>query len=98
VDANYLWAVLRSAAVVAEWLSGATGVGRHRVGWDLLFEQRIPLLDPKEQKAIGDFYRKAEEHEQRIVGLHESAREYLAPLDLEGETAVDRLARAKPPK
>lgn len=98
VDANYLWAVLRSPAVVAEWLSGATGVGRHRVGWDLLFDQRIPLLDPKKQKAIGDFYRKAEEHEERIAGLHASARAALAPLELEGETAVDRLARAKPPK
>lgn len=33
LDPAYLWAVLRSAAVVAEWLSDATGVGRHRVGW-----------------------------------------------------------------
>jgi type I restriction enzyme M protein len=98
VDAHYLWAILRSAAVVAEWLSGATGVGRHRVGWDLLADQRVPLLDSKQQKAVGDFYRKAEDHEVRIAGLYESAREYLAPLELEGETAVDRLARAKPPK
>lgn len=98
VDAHYLWAVLRSAAVVAEWLSGATGVGRHRVGWDLLVDQRIPLLDPKEQKAVGDYYRKAEEHEARIASLKASAVAALAPLELEGETAVDRLARAKPPK
>jgi len=27
VDTAYLWAVLRSAAIVAEWLSGATGLG-----------------------------------------------------------------------
>lgn len=98
VDANYLWAVLRSAAVVAEWLSGATGVGRHRVGWDLLCNQRIPLLDPKEQKTIGDYYRKAEEAEERIAGYRASALAALAHLELEGETAVDRLARAKPPK
>jgi type I restriction enzyme M protein len=98
VDAHYLWAVLRSAAVVAEWLSGATGVGRHRVSWDLLSKQRVPLLDPKDQKAIGNFYRKAEEHEERITELRASAVAALAPLELEGETAVDRLARAKPPK
>ena len=89
---------LRSAAVVAEWLSGSTGVGRHRVGWDLLSNQRVPLLDPKDQKSVGDFYRKAEEHEAKIVALRNFAEAALAPLQLEGETAVDRLARAKPPK
>ena len=98
VDPNYLWAVLRSAAVVAEWLSGSTGVGRHRVTWDQLCDQRVPLLSPKEQKAIGDYYRKAEEHEAKIAALRASAITALAPLELEGETAVDRLARAKPPK
>jgi len=98
VDANYLWAVLRSAAVVAEWLSHATGVGRHRVGWDLLQSQRIPLLDGAKQRAIGDYYRKAAEHEQRIERLKAEAKAALAPLELEGATAVDRLARAKPPK
>jgi len=98
VDANYLWAVLRSAAVVAEWLSGATGVGRHRVGWDLLRDQRIPLLGSGEQKTVGDFYREAEEAEEHVAALRASAQAALAPLDLEGETAIDRLARAKPPK
>jgi len=98
VDANYLWAVLRSAAVVAEWLSGATGVGRHRVGWDQLQNQRIPLLGSRVQKAIGDYYRKAEEYEAKITALQASATDALAPLELEGETAIDRLARAKPPK
>lgn len=98
VDPNYLWAVLRSAAVVAEWLSGSTGVGRHRVGWDQLSTQRVPLLGPKEQKAIGDYYRKAQEHEAKIADLRAAAVAALAPLELEGETAVDRLERAKPPK
>jgi len=98
VDPNYLWAVLRSAAVVAEWLSGATGVGRHRVGWELLADQRIPLMGPLDQKSIGNYYRKAEEHEEKIESLRIAALAALAPLELEGETAVDRLARAKPPK
>jgi type I restriction enzyme M protein len=98
VDPNYLWAILRSAAVVAEWLSGSTGVGRHRVGWDQLRDQQVPLLSPKEQKAIGDQYRKAEEYEVKVADLRASAITALGPLELEGETAVDRLARAKPPK
>ena len=98
VDTFYLWTVLRSAAVVAEWLSGATGVGRHRVDWDLLRDQRIPLLTETEQIKIGNFYRQAEEYEAKIVALYQKAGEELASLELEGEIARDRLARAKPPK
>lgn len=61
-------------------------------------DQRVPLLGMKEQKAIGDYYRKAEDHEAKIATLRASAADALAALDLEGKTAVDRLARAKPPK
>jgi hypothetical protein len=98
VDAAYLWAVLRSTAVVAEWLSGATGVGRHRVDWELLKDQRIPLLPQEDQKRIGNMYRKVEEYEGKIAEVRISAEVALAPLELEGEIAIDRLARAKPPK
>jgi hypothetical protein len=98
VDTDYLWSVLRSAAIVAEWLSGATGVGRHRVDWERLQSQRIPLLSPDQQKRIGSLYRKAAAFEVKIAELKTEAAEALAPLELEGETAIDRLARAKPPK
>jgi hypothetical protein len=47
---------------------------------------------------IGDYDRKAEEYEAKIAVLRASAVAALAPLELEGETVVDRLARAKPPK
>ena len=83
---------------MAEWLSGATGVGRHRVDWDRLQHQRVPLLKVSEQKKIGDYYRKAEELETEIAKLRSNALSHLSPLELEGEIAVDRLARAKPPK
>ncbi len=98
IDAHYVWAVLRSAAVIAEWLSGATGVGRHRVDWALLQKQRIPILPISEQKTIGEKYRKALTLEQQIKKLQREAQTELAPLELEGEVARDRLARAKPPK
>ncbi|MCC6427211.1 MAG: N-6 DNA methylase [Phycisphaerales bacterium] len=98
VDTAYLWSVLRSAAVVAEWLSGATGVGRHRVDWDLLRKQRIPLLPYSQQKEIGDKYRKAHDLEMKIRRLKMEAQGALSPLELEGDLARDRLERAKPPK
>lgn len=98
VDTAYLWAVLRSAAVIAEWLSGATGVGRHRVDWGRLQNQRVPLLKFVDQKKIGDRYREVEELEAKIADLRKEALKKLSPLELEGDIAVDRLARAKPPK
>jgi type I restriction enzyme M protein len=97
VDTTYLWAVLRSAAIVAEWLSGATGVGRHRVDWDLLKNQLVPLLSCNEQKKIGDKYRRAQEYEAEIRKIHSQAQGDLSPLELEGKVARDRLERAKPP-
>ena len=98
VDSAYLLSVLRSSAVIAEWLSGATGVGRHRVDWERLQHQQIPLLPFAKQKEIGDLHRKAEDYESKILELESSVLKALAPLELEGELATDRLARAKPPK
>jgi type I restriction enzyme M protein len=94
----YLWSVLRSTAVIAEWMSGSSGVGRHRVDWDLLRRQRVPLLAPPQQKHIASLYREANAREAEITKLRDSALSALATLDLEGDEARDRLARAKPPK
>jgi restriction endonuclease S subunit len=98
VDPIYLWTVLRSAAVVAEWLSQSTGLGRHRVDWEMLRKQTIPLLPYSEQKAIGDRYREAHKLEAKIRRLQAEVQGALSPLELEGDIARDRLARAKPPK
>ncbi len=97
-DAHYLWSVLRTSGVVAEWLSGASGVGRHRVTWDVLKEQRVPLLPFTNQFAVGNLYREALARQAEAKALGEEALGYIASLDLEGEEARDRLARAKPPR
>ena len=36
IDPMYIWSVLRSPAVTAEWLSHTTGFGRHYVDWELI--------------------------------------------------------------
>jgi len=97
-DPLYLWSVLRSTAVRAQWISGSSGVGRHRVDWDLLRQQRVPLFTPERQREIGDLYRAVQEREKQIAGYRDAASRALASLDLEGETAHDRLVRAKPPR
>jgi type I restriction enzyme M protein len=97
-DPLYLWSVLRSSAVIAEWISGSSGVGRHRVSWDLLRKQRIPLLPAARQKRIGDLLRKVHKQEAEITRLRDSAATALDDLGLEDEGARERLARAKPPR
>lgn len=98
IDAMYLWSVLRSSAVIAEWLAHSTGVGRHRVEWELLKQQSVPLLPPANQRAIGDLYRKAARLAQESAEAMEQAAGGIATLDLEGDMARDQMARAKPPK
>jgi restriction endonuclease S subunit len=97
-DPYYLWSVLRTAGVIAEWLSGASGVGRHRVNWEVLQHQRVPLYPFHRQKEIGDMYREVHARERETKRLNDEALASLAELDLEGEAARDRLARAKPPR
>ena len=97
-DPQYIWAVLRSSAVIAEWLSGASGVGRTRVNWSVLATQTIPLLPDAQQREIGDLYRSVTEHERQIQAVRDDAQSRLAVLDLEGDIARDRLIRAKPPR
>ncbi|HLX62037.1 MAG TPA: N-6 DNA methylase [Planctomycetota bacterium] len=97
-DPMYLWSVLRSAAVVAEFLSGSSGQGRHRVDWSRLSKQKIPVISPEQQKKIGDSYRMVLHYEKAIQQAQETAKRDLAFLELDGVTANDKLARAKPPK
>jgi type I restriction enzyme M protein len=97
-DAMYLWSVLRSAAVVAEWLSGASGLARHRVDWEVLKNQSIPLLPFKTQKKIGDLHRNALQYKAQMESCIQEATSALEVLNLECEEAIDKLERAKPPK
>ena len=98
IDPQYLWSVLRSSAVIAQWISQSRGVGRHRVDWDILRQQRVPLLEHDQQLAIGDMFRDAQGHLQQIESLKMAAAAHLQRLDLEDLSARERLAAAKPPK
>ncbi len=98
VDPYYLWSILRSPAIIAEWLSSSTGLGRHRVTWDLLRSQKVPLLPMPRQIAIGDLNRKDHTLYQDMIAIRERAIAGLDPLGLHGEIAKDKLARAKPPR
>lgn len=98
VDPYYLWSVLRSPAVRAEWLSGATGLARHRIRWEDLAKQKVPLLPLDKQEAIGDLHREANRLRAEVEALRDKAKAGLVGLNLDAEAALERMIRAKPPQ
>lgn len=98
LDTMYLWSVLRSAAIVAEWLTASTGMARHRVDWGILKRQTIPLFPFTQQQRIGGMYREALECNLEAGRLKAEAMAALSSLKLEGDAARDKLERAKPPR
>lgn len=68
------------------------------MNWGTLKEQRVPLLPSEQQQAIGELHREALAREAEAAQLTSEALSAIAHLDLEGEAARDRRARAKPPR
>jgi type I restriction enzyme M protein len=97
-DPYYLWSLLRTPGVVAEWLSAASGVGRHRVNWETLRVQRLPILALPDQQAIGEKHRQALLRQSEAQTLTNEALALLSSFGLDTEDARDRLTRAKPPR
>uniref|UniRef100_A0A6M3ID74 Putative methyltransferase n=1 Tax=viral metagenome TaxID=1070528 RepID=A0A6M3ID74_9ZZZZ len=98
IDPMYIWSVLRSPAVSAEWLSHTTGFGRHYVDWQLIKKQRIPLLLFSKQKQIGDIYRTLLQYERDIIEKQNEAQNQISLLGLDDIRAIERLQKAKPPR
>lgn len=95
----FLWAFLRSTEIRARLLSQSTGMGRHRIDWNLLRSLPIPVVPKEVQKKIGENLRKNVEMERQAERNREKATlELTNLLDLENEWAVSRLKAAKPPK
>ena len=98
-DPWFMWGFLRSSEVKARLLSQSTGLARHRVGWDVLKDIPVPLVDSDVQKRLGKRLKDSVES----VRLAEKTRtatvkEMSSLLDLDNEWAVRRLKAAKPPK
>lgn len=98
VDSMYVWSVLRTPAIVAEWLSHTTGFGRHYVDWELIKKQQIPLLPYPKQKRVGGNIRELIAYEQEILVKREQAATEINVLGLDDERACERLVTAKPPQ
>lgn len=95
----FLWGFLRSSEVRARLLSQSTGLARHRVGWDVLRNIPVPVVDAKTQEHLGMLFKESVEavrvaEKKRIA----TTRELSGLLNLDNKWAVHRLRAAKPPK
>lgn len=95
----FLWGFLRSSEVKARLLSQSTGLARHRVGWDVLRDIPVPIVDEETHKRISarlkDSVEGARAAEKARIA---TTKELSGLLDLDNEWAVNRLRAAKPPK
>lgn len=95
----FLWGFLRSSEVRARLLSQSTGLARHRVGWEVLRDIPVPVVDADTQKRLGEMFKES----VVVVRTAEktraaTTRELSGLLNLDNEWAVHRLRAAKPPK
>lgn len=98
VDSHYLCAILRTPAIIAEWLSSASGIARQRVDWEAMQHQLVPLVVPAAQEQIGGKNRSAALCRQQALELEQEAMHALVGYGLFGEEPRQRIDRAMPPR
>jgi type I restriction enzyme M protein len=99
VEPFYLWAYLRSPEVKARLLSQATGMGRHRVSWELLKDIPVPLLPKDDRRKIVEGFDRAIRERRESAALWDTTTNSLnRSLELDNRWAMDRLKAAKPPR
>ena len=95
----YLWSILRTTEIRADFLSSAIGMGRQTVSWDHIKNVQIPFLLPEKREQIGEniinawkMEREAQESIKKIYDLLDTE------FNVESELSKNRFLAAKPPK
>ncbi len=98
-DSLYLWSILRTTEIRAEFLTSAIGMGRQTVKWDKICTVQVPLLHPSQREAIGQRVMEHWEAEKRAKdGISAISRELHNKFDVESLSSQKRFLGAKPPK
>jgi type I restriction enzyme M protein len=95
----YLWSILRTTEIRADFLSSAIGMGRQTISWDNIKNVQIPLLQPEKRDEIAKKIMNAWQLEKEA---QETIRSIYSLLDtefnVESEVSKNRFLAAKPPK
>ena len=98
-DALYLWSILRTTEIRADFLTSAVGMGRQTVKWDNIKEVHVPLLVKTEREKIAEeilqAWQKELEATDALKGVSSRLHE---DFDVESEESKKRFQSAKPPK
>jgi type I restriction enzyme M protein len=95
----YLWSILRTTEIRADFLSSAIGMGRQTISWEHIKNINIPFV-PSEKRIeiaklifeVWDLEKKAQESMQDIYSFLDKN------FDVEGELSKSRFIASKPPK
>jgi type I restriction enzyme M protein len=95
----YLWSILRTIEIRADFLSSAIGMGRQTVSWEHIKNVQIPFLLPEKREQIGikitnawKLEKEAQEEIKNIYTLLDTE------FNVESELSKTRFLAAKPPK
>jgi type I restriction enzyme M protein len=98
-DSLYLWSILRSTEIRADFLSSAIGMGRQTISWDKIKNVQIPFLPKEKRDEIAKKILNAWKLEK---AAQESIKSIYSLLDtefnVESELSKSRFLAAKPPK
>jgi type I restriction enzyme M protein len=95
----YLWSILRTTEIRADFLSSAIGMGRQTVSWDYIQNVQIPFLLPKKREQIGEKIINAWKLEEEAQEAIKNIYTFLdAEFNVESELSKNRFLAAKPPR
>lgn len=98
-DSLYLWSILRTTEIRADFLTSAIGMGRQTISWDNIKTVKVPFLADKERNDIGKHIKDAWEAERNAQESLDSIKDILhSEFDVESEESKSRFLASKPPK
>jgi restriction endonuclease S subunit len=98
-DSLYLWSILRTTEIRADFLSSAIGMGRQTISWNNIKSVQLPFLSLEKRDEIAKKIINAWQLEKEA---QESIKSIYSLLDtefnVESEVSKTRFLAAKPPK
>ncbi len=98
-DSLYLWSILRSTEIRADFLTSAIGMGRQTIDWEDMKNVVVPLLPVNKRKIISrEILRAWEAENEAKYTMKNITQELHEAFDVESEESKIRFESSKPPK
>jgi type I restriction enzyme M protein len=98
-DSLYLWSILRTTEIRADFLSSAIGMGRQTINWEYMQKVQIPFLPKTERDEIVQKILEAWKMEDKAKKSMEAINDLLnTHFDVESDQSKQRFISTKPPR